>query len=159
MRQVLIATVTLALASNAHAQDAPVPIEQMNCEQLYAEYAAAGSPRLDPALTAKVMARQQNATTGGQIAGMIAEQAAMTAICMVPGVQMVCGPLQELQGARQEAQTRRIENETNALLAEVQQATAGIDMNKMAAITIRSEELKCPPPPAGPVPVQTEAAP
>jgi hypothetical protein len=128
----------------------------MNCEQLYAEYARAGSPQIDPALSAKVMAMQQNATSGGQIAGMIAEQAAMTAICMVPGVQMVCGPLQELQGARQEAQTRRIENEQTALLAEVQRATAGIDMNKMAAITIRSEQLKCPPPPA---PAQPQLSP
>jgi hypothetical protein len=91
---------------------------------------------------------------------MIAEQAATMAICMVPGVQMACGVVQEVQSARQNARTQRMENETNALLAEAERATAGIDMSKMTAITLRANALKCPPPPA-PAPGQapTPAAP
>ena len=148
MRQVLMSALMIAMTTSASAQDVAIPIEQMNCEQLYAEYARAGSPKLDPALSAKIAGMQQRSTTGAQMGQIIAEQAATMAVCMVPGAGMVCSVVQEVQGARQNAQTKRLENESSALLAEVDQATAGIDMDKMAAITIRSEALKCPPPPS-----------
>ena len=151
MRQVLITVAILALTSAASAQVAPLPVEQMTCDQLYAEMAQAGmrmAGQMDPSFAANAQALYNRANDPAARAQAFADQSAVTAACgiQMPVANPFCTAMQQQQDVRAAAQTQQNLADINRLGAQVQQSMAGIDLARMDAIERRTQALKCPQP-------------
>jgi hypothetical protein len=157
MRQVLITSTILAFSAAAWAQTpappaAPLPVEQMTCEQLYAETAQAGmrmAGQMDPSFAANAMAMYNRANDPAARAQAFAEQSAVTAACgiQMPVANPACMAMQQQQAARAQVQTQQNLADMNRIGQQVQQSMAGIDIARMEAIERRLQALRCPPPP------------
>ena len=148
MRQLLVASAMLACATTAGAQPARLPVEQMTCEQLLTEMTASGDQldQADAIFAANGVDAdaQANAAMGGQsAAGAIAEGVASGLACAVPGVAMACMVMQGKQALTGAAQMQQGVEQNRRMMQQYEQATAGLDLNRMTAITKRVEALKC----------------
>lgn len=151
LRHMLVATVFAgAFAARAIAQDsvsagAPLPeVDTMNCEQMQSEMMVAGqqmNAQMDPNLATDIQGmqdtarqRQHEAMAGAMGAG---------AICAIPGMGMACTVAQQAQVQRQMSHVDEDRRQQQHVIDEVQNSMAGIDQDRMMAISNRWESQHC----------------
>lgn len=150
MKSRMFVALLLCCAGSAAAETAvvpPPPVETMTCPQMQAEMTVAGQAmgqNMDPNLAANIEQMQGDAESNMAEAGVGALGAG--AICAVPGMGIACTAAMTAFAARQEAQAAKTREKTDAVEASMNQATAGLDIERLTAIASRweSEECKAP---------------
>lgn len=125
------------------------PVETLSCEQMMAEMTLAGqqmNAQMDPNLGADIQAmqdesqsRMREAQVGILTGGLI---------CAVPGLGMACTAMVQAQAANQMAHADEDQQRMDAIMGSMTDATAGMDMQRMQALSERIESEHCPMPEA-----------
>lgn len=142
----------LCLAAVAYAQieapmgaQAPLPaVSSLNCEQMQAEMMVAGqqmNQHMDPNLGGDIQAMQADAQQRMQAAQMGMMGAGL--MCAVPGLGMACTAAMNAQAAAQMAHADEDRARQDAVIASMQNSIAGIDQDRMTAISNRWESEHC----------------
>jgi hypothetical protein len=136
------------LATSANAQDAPPPVDTMTCDQMNAEMMTAGmrmNAQLDSEGLAADAQAQQDAMNQARREGMVTGGAA-TAACMIPGMGYACVAAQQAQAARAQQQAAENQEVMNRQHARITDSMAGLDQNRLMAISDRHQQLQCETP-------------
>ena len=155
MKIVIFAAVLACLAATAGAQtQAPSPVEtplpevdDMTCEQMQAEMTIAGqlmSQRMDPNLGTDLQAMQADSQRQMGQAGAAGIGTGL--LCAVPGLGGACTAVLNTQAARQAEQAEQNRERRGAMIDSMQNATSGIDMERMTAVSQRWESERCETP-------------
>lgn len=143
------AAFAFCFATPADAQDGTLPpVDTMNCDQMMAEMTVAGqqmNAQMDPefAIEAqRMMDEAQARPSGGQMAMGIGTGIA----CSIPGVGMACMAAAQAQAVEGQRRANEHNARMDAQMQRMETATAGIDMERMGAISTRFEEQECPTP-------------
>lgn len=154
MKAAILALAAACLAATAGAQTetpmaaAPMPeVAAMNCEQMQAEMMIAGQlmgQQMDPNLGADIQAMQADSQRQADEARTAAIGSGL--ICAVPGMGAACTAAMNAQAARQAGQAEANRERMGAVADSVQEATVGIDMARMTAISERWESQRCETP-------------
>jgi hypothetical protein len=155
MKIAILATVLACLAASAGAQtQTPSPVEtplpevgDMTCEQMQAEMTIAGqlmSQQMDPNLATNIEAMQADGQRQMGQAGAAAMGTGL--LCSVPGLGGACTAVLNTQAVRQAQQAEQNRERRSAMIDSMNNATAGIDMERMTAISQRWESERCEAP-------------
>lgn len=139
--------VSIAAATAIATAAEPSPVDSMNCDQMMAELTAAGqqmSARLDPEFAREAQAMYNESQAGA--AGAVATGVGMGLACMIPGVGMLCAIGQQAQMAGMQGKTQENIERMQAQMARMQEAMAGLDMERLEQLSTRFESEKCPVP-------------
>lgn len=155
MKALSIATVfAIAFAAGASAQEnmasAPPPVDSMTCEQMQAELMVAGrqmSTQLDPEFTTEAQAMQREQEEAyARARGQMAAGVGMGIACSIPGVGMACMAGQAAQAAQAQSEADRNIARMQAQHDRLQQSMAGLDQQRLMALTERFEQQRCQTP-------------
>jgi hypothetical protein len=151
MRALLVTTVfVVSLSAAALAQDAqPLPaVETMDCEAMTAEMMVAGAQMnsqfdregfaADNAAMQEDMERRRREATQSA--------AATAAVCAIPGAGMACAAASQAQAARAQEGMPETQARQDRQIERVQSSMAGIDQDRMIALSDRYEQLGCETP-------------
>ncbi len=167
MRHLLLAGVVLACwaAAPAGAQPSPevmqemearlnapsdpnqIPVDTLSCDQMVAEMSVAGQQmgaQMDPNLSANIQEMQDESQSR-----MREAQAAILGaglVCAVPGLGMACVAVQQAQIAQQMSHRDEDQQRMDTIIGSMNDATAGMDMQRMQALSERFESENCPTP-------------
>lgn len=148
-RSLAAAAFALCFTAPAIAQDAVLPpVESMDCTAMTAEMTTAGMQMnsqfdregfaTDQAATeADMERRRREATTSMAVTG---------AACMIPGMGAACMAAQQAQAARAQQGVPEAQERQQRQIDRVQNSMAGIDQNRMMAMSQRYEQLRCETP-------------
>jgi hypothetical protein len=144
------AAFTAMCAAPAEAQTLP-PVETMTCEQMQAELTVAGqqmSSQLDPEFAAEAqrMHAENQAASRGVGVPSVATGIGMGIACSIPGVGYACMAAQQAQAANAQAQAADNMARMNAQTDRLQASMAGIDQQRMMAVSDRFEQQRCQTP-------------
>lgn len=140
----------VSLSAAAIAQDAqPLPaVDTMDCDAMTAEMMIAGQQMnsrfdregftADQAATGADMERRRREA--------VASTAANTAVCAIPGMGMACTAAMNAQAARAQEGMPEAQARQDRQIERVQNSMAGIDQDRMIAISNRYEQLGCQAP-------------
>jgi hypothetical protein len=134
-------------APDAAAPAELLPVESMNCEQMQAELMVAGqrmNAQMDPEFGAEAQAMQQEMEDARRrAAGSVAANIGMGLACSIPGVGMACMAGQVAQ--QQQAQQQAAQNQArmDAQVERLNQSMAGLDQNRLMALSQRYEAQHC----------------
>lgn len=153
MLKAFAATAAFALFFSlpADAQDGALPpVDSLNCEQMQAELMVAGqqmNAQLDPefAVEAQRMQNESQEAHNG-VAGAVATGVGMGMACSIPGVGMACMAAQQAQAANAGRQAEQNRARMSAQNDRLQASMAGIDQQRMMAISDRFEQQHCQTP-------------
>lgn len=123
-------------APAAQTQTAPPPVDTMNCDQMIAEMTTAGQQmhsQLDPQFGVEAEAMANEA----QQKQREAQQQAMNPACFIPFVGMACAAQQQHQAQQAQADAPRQQARMQAQMDRVNNSMAGIDQNRMQAMSTR----------------------
>ena len=132
---------------NAPSDPALAPVETLSCDEMMGEMTIAGQQmhaQMDPNLGAnaqEMLDRQQRGMRDAQ-AGIMAGGL----MCAIPGLGMACGAIMQAQMANQMAHAEEHQQDQEALIGSMNEATAGIDLARMQALSERFESENCPTP-------------
>jgi hypothetical protein len=148
------------VAAQAQEQAAPPPlpaVDTLTCDQMQAEMMSAGQQmhaQMDPNFATDVQTmrdtmteRQRQATAGAVGTGLM---------CAVPGLGMVCAAAQQAQMSQQMAHAQEDQARMNHITGSIQNSMAGIDQERMTAISNRWESQHCQMPQAPQASEQTQ---
>jgi|CXWL01.1.fsa_nt_gi hypothetical protein len=129
-------------------QDAQLPaVEAMDCAQMQAEMTSAGqlmNQQMDPNLGADIQAMQDDSQRQMSQARTAAIGSGL--LCAVPGLGLACTVAMNAQTARQAAHAEENRERMDAVTTSMQDSTAGIDLERMTAVSQRWEEQRCEAP-------------
>ncbi len=143
------AAFAICLAAPAEAQDGALPpVQSMDCAAMTAEMTAAGAQmhgQFDQegfaadqaALDADMARRRREAAASAGVA---------TAACVIPGMGIPCMAMQQAQVARAQEGMQERQELQQRQHDRIQQSMAGIDQNRMMAMSHRFEALGCQTP-------------
>jgi hypothetical protein len=138
-----------ALAQDA-APSAPPPVESMNCEQMQAELMVAGqtmNAQMDPEFATEAQAMQDEMQEAqNRAAGSVAAGIGMGLACSIPGVGMACMAAQQAQMANAQRDAAANQARMDAQMDRLNQSMAGLDQQRLTAISQRFEEQRCQTP-------------
>ncbi len=145
----LIGVLIACLTAPAGAQTEPLlpALETLNCEQMQAEMTSAGqlmNQQIDPNLGTEIEAMQENSRQRMQAAQAGAVGAGI--ICSIPGMGMACTAAMNAQVAEQMSHADEDRARMDAMVGGMQNAIAGIDQERMTAISQRWESEDCQAP-------------
>jgi hypothetical protein len=135
----------LCCAMPADAQDGTLPpVESMDCAQMQAELTVAGqqmNAQMDPefAVEAQRMHNEAQANQSNAIAMGVGTGIA----CSIPGVGMACMAAQQTQIANAQRQAAENQARMDAQMDRLDASMAGIDQQRMMALTDRYEQQNC----------------
>jgi hypothetical protein len=139
------------IAAPADAQNGALPpVESMNCDQMMAELTVAGqrmNSQLDPEFATEAQAmndQMQNARNGA--GGSVAAGIGTSFACSIPGVGMACMAGQQAQIANAQAQAEQNQARMQAQHDRVQASMAGLDQQRLMAVSDRFEAENCQAP-------------
>lgn len=151
MRVLLVTTVFMvSLSAAALAQDAPpLPaVETMDCEAMTAEMMVAGA-QMNSQFDHEGFAADQ-AAMDEDIARRRREAAASStvnaAVCAIPGAGLACQAAMQAQVARAQQGMPEVQARQDRQIERVQNSMAGIDQDRMIALSDRYEQLGCQTP-------------
>ena len=151
MRALLVTSVlVVSLSAAALAQDAqPLPaVETMDCAAITAEMMVAGA-QMNSQFDREGFAADQ-AAMDEDIARRRQEAAASaavnTAVCSIPGAGMACAAAMQAQVARAQEGMPEVQARQDRQIERVQNSMAGIDQDRMMALSDRYERLGCETP-------------
>ncbi len=119
-------------------------VETMDCPQMQAEMMTAGqrmNQQMDPNLGADIQAMQEDSQRQMNQARTAAVGSGL--LCAVPGLGMACAATMQAQAVRQSAQAEENRARMDAITGTVQDSMAGIDQDRMMAISERWESQGC----------------
>lgn len=145
---------TAMCATPADAQTDPTalpPVETLTCEQMQAELMVAGqqmNAQLDPEFAAEAqrMHAENQAASRGVGPPSIAAGVGTSFACSIPGVGYACMAAQQAQAANAQAQQAEHMSRMNAQNERLQASMAGIDQQRMMAVSDRFEQQRCETP-------------
>ena len=149
----LLATTAFAVSFTAAAlaQDAapiaPPPVESMNCEQMQAELMVAGqtmNAQMDPEFAREAQAMHEEAQQASR--PNIAAGIGTGIACSIPGVGMACMAAQQAQIANAQRDAAENQARMDAQMDRLDQSMAGLDQQRLMAISQRFEEQRCKTP-------------
>jgi len=150
MLKYLAATAFFAacFAMPADAQDGTLPpVESMDCAQMQAELTVAGqqmNAQLDPEFGTEAQAMMDEAQAGrGNVAGQMATGIGMGIACSIPGVSMACMAAQQAQMANAQRDAAEHQQRMDAQMDRLDASMAGIDQQRMMAVSDRYEQQNC----------------
>lgn len=133
---------------HASAQEALLPVEEMNCDQMTAEMMVAGqqmNSQLDPEFAREAQAMQQEAQAGQQRPS-IAAGVGMGIACSIPGIGMACMTAQQAQAANAARDAEQNQARMDAQVDRLNSSMAGLDQNRLMAMSDRYEAMRCQAP-------------
>jgi hypothetical protein len=131
-------------AAQAQQQTLP-PVDTMTCDQMMAEMTTAGQQmhgQLDPQFGVEANAMAQEA----QQKQREAQQQAMNPACFIPFVGMVCAAQQQQQQQQAQADAPRQQARMQAQMDRLNNSMAGIDQQRMMAMSNRFQAQHCQTP-------------
>lgn len=142
------AAFVLFIAVPADAQDdAPPPVESMDCAQMQAELTVMGqqmNAQLDPEFGTEAQAMMDEAQAGQRsVAGSMATGIGMGIACSIPGVGMACLAAQQAQAANAQREAADHQQRMDAQMDRLNASMEGIDQERMMAISDRYEQQNC----------------
>jgi hypothetical protein len=149
LKHVLAATAFAAcLAAPAEAQDGTLPaVDTMNCEQMQAELMVAGqtmNSQLDPEFATEAQAmhdESQQAVAPSMVTGIGTGIA-----CSIPGVAYACMAAQQSQAMAAQRQAAENQSRMNAQVDRLNASMAGLDQERLMALSQRFEDQGCETP-------------
>jgi hypothetical protein len=152
MKRKISAAAFLFLAGSAAAEPGVVlaPVDTLTCEQMQAEMTIAGqamSQNMDPNMAANIERMRDNA--GGNMAEAGAGMVGAGLLCAVPGLGVACTAAMGALAARQEQQAAEARKQTDAVVGSMNQATAGLDIERLMTLAERWESEGCTAPQEG----------
>lgn len=145
---VAVAAFTACLAAPAFAQEGwPPPVETMTCDQMTAEMVTAGQQmngQLDPEFAREAQAmndEMQSSQRQGMAVGVGTGIA-----CSIPGVGMACMAAQQAQAANRAREAEANQQRMAAQVGRLNNSMAGLDQNRLMAISDRYEQMRCQAP-------------
>ncbi len=133
----------------ADAQDAaPLPpVDTLTCEQMQGEMMLAGqqmNAQMDPNLATDIQAMQDTARERQRSA--VAGQVGAGLMCAVPVLGMACMAAQQAQVNEQMSHAAEDQARTDQVIQSMNNSMAGIDQERMMAISNRFESQHCQTP-------------
>ena len=152
MKRKISAAAFLCLAGSAAAETGVVlaPVDTLTCEQMQAEMTIAGqamSQNMDPKMAANIERMRDNAGSNMAEAGAGIVGAGL--LCAVPGLGIACTAAMGALAARQEEQAAEAREQTDAVVGSMNQATTGLDIERLMALAGRWESEGCTAPQEG----------
>lgn len=147
LKHFLAAVAFAAFTPHASAQDAPIRVEEMSCDEMTAEMVVAGqqmNSQLDPEFAREAQAMQQEAQSDQRPS--IAAAAGTTLVCSIPGVGIACMAAQQAQMANAQNQAEQNRARMDAQVDRLNSSMAGLDQNRLMAISDRYEAMHCQAP-------------
>lgn len=137
----------VCLAAGAVAQEPPPPVESMDCAQMQAELMVAGqqmNAQLDPEFAREAQAMSDEAQQASRPSMATGIGAGIA--CSIPGVGMAC--MAAAQAQAQQAQQDAAQNQArmDAQMDRLNASMAGLDQERLAALSQRFEEQRCETP-------------
>lgn len=132
----------VAAPSAAQTQQTLPPVDSMTCDQMMAEMTSAGQQmhgQLDPQFGVEANAMQQEA----QQKQREAMQQAANPVCYIPFLGMTCAAQQQQQQQQAQADAPRQQARMQAQMNRLNNSMAGIDQNRMQAMSSRFEAQHC----------------
>jgi hypothetical protein len=150
MKRTFAAAAFLCLAGSAAAETGLdlAPVDTLTCEQMQAEMTIAGqamSQNMDPNMAANIERMRDDA--GNNMAETGAGIVGTGLLCSVPGLGVACMAATSALAARQEKQAAEAHKQTDAVVGSMNQATAGLDIERLMAVAGRWESEGCTAPP------------
>ncbi len=152
MKSLLASTAfAIAFAAPALAQDgALAPVESMNCDEMQAELMVAGqrmNAQLDPEFGAEAQRMdEERRAAESQARANMAAGVGMGIACSLPGASMACMAGQAAQAANGQRQMSENQARMNAQQERLQNSMAGLDQERLMALTQRFEAERCQTP-------------
>jgi hypothetical protein len=145
---VAVAAFTACFAAPAFAQEGwPPPVETMTCDQMTAEMMVAGqqmNSQLDPEFAREAQAMHDEAQSG-QRQG-VAVGVGTGIACSIPGVGMACMAAQQAQAVNAGRQAEANRQRHAAQVDRLNNSMAGLDQQRLMAVSQRFEQLGCQTP-------------
>ncbi len=139
--------VTPPIAAQAQNQTALPPVDTMTCEQMQAEMTSAGqqmSSQLDPQFGVEAQAMADEAQEKQRQAQ--SQAMGMGVMCAIPIVGMACMAGQQQQAAQAQQQAAANRQRMQAQMDRLDASMAGIDQQRMMAMSNRFEAQHCQAP-------------
>jgi hypothetical protein len=149
---VAAAAFTAMCATPADAQTDPAslpPVETMTCEQMQAEMMVAGqqmNAQLDPEFAVEAQRMQDEATSASNARPSIVGSIGTGIACSLPGVAYACMANQAAQAQNAQAQVAENHARVNAQNDRLNASMAGLDQQRLMAMSDRFTEMQCETP-------------
>jgi hypothetical protein len=146
MKRLVVVGALLCLVSPVAAQTDPgrAPVDTLNCSQMQSEMTSAGqlmNQQMDPDMADNIQSMRTESQRDMEEARADAVGAGL--ICAVPGLGAACTVVMTSQSARQTERAEESRQQTDALANSMNEATAGIDIERMTAVADRWERERC----------------
>lgn len=142
------AAFTVGFAAAALAQvEAPPPVETMTCEQMQAELTVMGQQmhaQMDPEFAREGQAMYDEAQQASRRG--VATGVATGIACSIPGVGAACMVGQAAQAQQAQRDAAEHQARMDAQMDRLNQSMAGIDQQRMMALSERFEQQRCQTP-------------
>jgi hypothetical protein len=145
LKYVFAAAFATMCATPADAQTLP-PVESMNCDQMMAEMTVAGqvmSSQLDPEFAAEAQRMQNEQQEAYNNRPSVAAGIGAGIACSLPGVAYACMATNAAQAQQAQSQADQNIARMSAQNDRLQASMAGLDQQRMMAISDRFEQQQC----------------
>ena len=148
LKYVFAAAFVAMCATPADAQTLP-PVETMTCEQMQAEMMVAGqqmNAQLDPEFAAEAQRMHAENQAASSARPSMVGGIGTGIACSIPGVAYACMANQAAQAQNAQAQAAENHARMGAQVDRLNASMAGIDQQRMMAVSDRFEQQRCETP-------------